>query len=47
MVEVPWGRIWRSWPEVVMVTQPPGAKLRYNETGKGFSGRDRGGLHDR
>jgi hypothetical protein len=27
--EAPWGRIRKSWPEIVVVTQPPEATLRY------------------
>jgi hypothetical protein len=27
--EAPWGSIRKLWPEVVEVTQPPNAKLRY------------------
>jgi hypothetical protein len=29
MGEAPWGRIRKSWPEVVVVTQPPEVTLRY------------------
>jgi hypothetical protein len=29
MGEAPWGRIRMSWPEIVVVTQPPKATLRY------------------
>jgi hypothetical protein len=29
MGEAPWGRIWKSWPEIVVVTQPPEATVRY------------------
>jgi hypothetical protein len=29
MGEAPWGRIQKYWPEVVVVTQPPGDTLRY------------------
>jgi hypothetical protein len=29
MGDAPWGRIPSSWPEVVVVTQPLEAKLRY------------------
>jgi hypothetical protein len=29
MGEAPWGRIQNSWPEIVVVTQPPKATVRY------------------
>jgi hypothetical protein len=29
MGEAPWGRIWKSWPDIVVVTQPPEANVRY------------------
>jgi hypothetical protein len=29
MGEAPWGRIPKSWPEVVVATHPPKAKLRH------------------
>jgi hypothetical protein len=29
MGEAPWGRIRKSWPEIVVVAQPPEATLRY------------------
>jgi hypothetical protein len=30
MGEATWGRIWKSWPEIVVVTQPPEATVRYD-----------------
>jgi hypothetical protein len=29
MGEAPWGHIWKSWPDIVVVTQPPEATVRY------------------
>jgi hypothetical protein len=29
MGEAPWGRILKSWPDIVVVTQPPEATVRY------------------
>jgi hypothetical protein len=29
MGEAPWGRFRKSWPEIVVVTQPPEATVRY------------------
>jgi hypothetical protein len=29
MGDAPWGRIWKSWPEIVVLTQPPEATVRY------------------
>jgi hypothetical protein len=29
MGEAPWGHIWKSWPEIVVVTQPPEVTVRY------------------
>jgi hypothetical protein len=29
MGEAPWGRIWKSWPEIFVVTQSPEVTVRY------------------
>jgi hypothetical protein len=29
MGEAPWGHIWKSWPEIFVVTQPPEATMGY------------------
>jgi hypothetical protein len=34
MGEAPWGRIRKSWPDIVVVTQPPEATLRYEWMGR-------------
>jgi hypothetical protein len=55
MGEAPWGCIWKSWPEIVVVTQPPHAvdgapyaqEYGCGQTGHRASGRNRRRLHDR
>jgi hypothetical protein len=30
IVEAPWGCIWKCWPDIVVVTQPPEAAVRHD-----------------